>query len=85
MTPETRQRQGSLAAVVAFLQKLEDAGIWYRLEHFRDSLTIETAVPGERWEIEFFDDGGVEIERFVSTGKIEGPERLASLFELMHS
>ncbi len=26
------------------------------------------AVPGERWEVEFFQDGTVEIERFVSTG-----------------
>lgn len=25
------------------------------------------AVPGQRWEVEFFVDGHVEIERFVST------------------
>ncbi len=25
------------------------------------------AVPGQRWEVEFFADGHIEIERFLST------------------
>jgi hypothetical protein len=36
-------------------------------------------LPGERWEIEFFDDGRVELERFVSQGVVEAPEALREL------
>ena len=44
---------------------------------------VTTAIPGERWEIEFFDDGRVEIERFVSSGEIEDMSSLDTLFSLM--
>jgi hypothetical protein len=40
---------------------------------------IIVAVPGERWEIEFFPDDHVEVERFVSTGVMENEDRLADL------
>lgn len=33
-----------------------------------DAVTVSLAVPGERWEIEFFTDGRIEMERFVSQG-----------------
>jgi hypothetical protein len=33
-----------------------------------EAVMITVAVPGERWEIEFFADGSVEVERFVSQG-----------------
>ena len=33
-----------------------------------DAVMVSLAVPGERWEIEFFTDGRVEVERFVSQG-----------------
>jgi hypothetical protein len=46
---------------------------------------IMTATPGERWEIEFFPDGLVEVERFISTGRIEHEEMLNTLFEVMSS
>ncbi len=61
----------SLAKLLAFLQRLEDAHIWYRLKHVRESIMVLVAVPGERWEIEFFDDDHVEVERFTSSGTIE--------------
>ena len=32
---------------------------------------FQAAVPGERWEIECFRDGHIELERFRSNGKIE--------------
>ena len=36
---------------------------------------VTVAVPGERWEIEFINDGTVEVERFESAGveSIEDP------------
>ena len=38
------------------------------------------AAPGERWEIEFLEDGSVEVERFISGGQICGEEVLTELF-----
>ena len=39
------------------------------------------AVPGERWEIEFFVDGLVEVECFVSNGDIYDEAMLIALFD----
>ncbi|MGI8912345.1 MAG: hypothetical protein ACR2JY_00910 [Chloroflexota bacterium] len=53
--------------LLAFLDRLEEAKITDHLEQVRASIMICAAVPGERWEIECFVDGHVEIERFVRT------------------
>lgn len=63
----TTTTQSSLAKLLSFLDSLEHGKIHYRLAHVRDSLMVEIDVPGEKWEVEFFDDGEIEIERFVST------------------
>ncbi|MBA2447026.1 MAG: hypothetical protein H0V51_03270 [Chloroflexi bacterium] len=68
-----------MGALLRFLDQLELAKIAYRLERIRDSIMVVVAVPGERWEVEFFDDGQVEIERFFSTGTIEGDDVLDRL------
>jgi hypothetical protein len=68
-----------LSQLLRFLQQLEDANIWYRLEHVRDSVMVLLAVPGERWEVEFFRDGHIEVERFVSAG-MEDKSILSRLF-----
>ena len=57
-----------------FLQRLDDAKIWYRLDRVRDAIMVTVTVPGERWEVEFFEDGLIEVERFVSTGTIENED-----------
>jgi hypothetical protein len=44
---------------------------------------IAIAVPGERWEGEFFDDGHVEVERFVSQGVNDGDADLRELLLLL--
>ncbi|MDP9372995.1 MAG: hypothetical protein M3Q65_11210 [Chloroflexota bacterium] len=71
--------QNSLGKALLFLEQLEQANIRYRLEHVRDSLMVVAVVPGQRWEIEFFEDGHVEVERFLSSGEIQGEEILQSL------
>ncbi|HYU21110.1 MAG TPA: hypothetical protein VEQ11_20665 [Chloroflexota bacterium] len=71
--------KGSLGKLLQFLEQLERAKIWYRLEHVRDSVMVIVTVPGQRWEVEFFDDGHVEVERFRSLGKIEGEDALDPL------
>ena len=44
---------------------------------------VEGAIPGERWEIEFFDGREPEIEVYRSDGTIFGPEKFAELRERM--
>ena len=68
-----------------FLVRLEEAHLHYALSHFRaETVAVEIAVPGERWEVEFFADGTVEIEVFSSVGtrgiQLEGAEALERLF-----
>ena len=37
-------------------------------------------MPGERWEIEFHEDGEIGVEVFASKGSIQGAELLEELF-----
>jgi hypothetical protein len=67
--------------LTAFLSELERREIAYSLAHHRDeAVMVLVAVPGERWEIEFFGDGSVEIEKFISSGEIYGEDALSELF-----
>jgi hypothetical protein len=70
-----------LNGLIDFLDRLEDAKIYYRLNKIRDSILIEIAVPGERWEVEFMSDGEIVIEKFLSNGQIFGEEEISLLFE----
>lgn len=81
MNAKTTSSLSSLSSVLDFLDCLEVAGLPYRLEHVRNSLMISLATPGERLEIEFFDDGRIEVERFRSTGEIEGEDALEAIFQ----
>jgi hypothetical protein len=64
-----------------FLVQLEQSKIHYTLAHHRDeAIMVMVATPGQRWEIEFFNDGSVEIERFTSRDGIEEEAVLSELF-----
>ena len=63
-----------------FLNKLEAHHIYYRLNKVRDPILVEIAVPGQRWEVEFFPDGSIEVEKFITTGVIEDASALDVLF-----
>ena len=49
-----------------FLNRLEEYGVYYRLNHVRDSIMVELTIPGERWEVEFMRDNSIEIEKFIA-------------------
>ena len=71
-----------LVKLINLFSRLRNAKIHYRLNQVRqEAIMVEIAVPGERWEVEFFGDGSVEIERFKSDGAIFGEEELAELFK----
>ena len=59
----------ALENVSQLCQELDHRQVHYHLLVARPSaLMLSVAVPGERWELEFFDDGHVETERFLSAG-----------------
>lgn len=71
-----------------FLVELEIRHIHYRLRSVRaEAVMVEIRTPGERWEIEFFADGDVEVETFRSQGGVvggpEAEEKLAVLLREM--
>ena len=74
--------QAIFPRLLAFLKRLSDAKIHFQLKHIRDeSVAVFVSVPGEYWEIEFMDDGSIEVERFRSDGSIAGEDALDELFE----
>ncbi|UUY02034.1 hypothetical protein LRS13_15070 [Svornostia abyssi] len=67
--------------VAEFTARLEGAAISYRVDNVRPGSTMFCiAVPGERWEVEFLEDGTSDIEIFRSDGTILGKEALDVLF-----
>ena len=50
--------------LLGFLDQLEEAHLAYDLKHIRDSLLVAVHVPRGYCEIEFFPDGGIEVEWF---------------------
>ncbi|WP_039044074.1 hypothetical protein [Sporosarcina sp. ZBG7A] len=66
-----------------FLNELEERKIFYKLDKVRsEAVMVEVVVPGQRWEIEFMDDGSIEIEKFISDGGVMYDEsELKNLFE----
>ncbi|MBW4465647.1 MAG: conjugal transfer protein TraF [Pegethrix bostrychoides GSE-TBD4-15B] len=76
------QNSASFAKLTRFLAQLDAEQIYHTLSHHREeSVMVNIAVPGQRWEVEFFVDGSVEVERFTSAGEMSGEEALAELFE----
>ena len=55
---------------IRFLNMLEEKSIYYRLNKVRPmGVMVEIAIPGERWEVEFQDDGSIDIEKFKGDGE----------------
>jgi hypothetical protein len=70
----------ALSKAAEFCRELDRRRIAYELQIVRDeALMMSVPLPGERWEIEFFDDGRIELERFISQGVAEAPSALAEL------
>ncbi len=67
--------------LIDFLNMLEEKKIYYRLNKIRESILVEIAVPGERWEVEFFGNGDIQIEKFISTGKLYDSSEIEYLFK----
>ncbi len=69
-----------LHKLTTVLKQLEHAHIHYTLASQREeAIMVLVTVPGVRWEIEFFSDGAVEVERSLSDGEICGEEAVHEL------
>lgn len=70
-----------MTKLLNFLSRLEKDKFHYRLEHNRDdTVMVIIDVPGQKWEVEFFADGNVEVEIFKSDGEIRNEYELERLF-----
>ena len=78
----------SLNELILLLERLEEKKIYYKLNKTRDdTIMIEIAVPGQRWEIEYNTYGKssshnckIEIEKFVSNGILYDESEIETLF-----
>jgi hypothetical protein len=72
-----------LQKLLDFLSDLDERKIFHKLSRVRpEAIMVEIAVPGERWEVEFFTDGHLEVEVFgPSPGIVGGEEALQRLFD----
>ena len=78
----------SLNELINLLEKLEEKKIHYKLNKTRDNtIMVEVAVPGQRWEIEYNTcskspkhNCKIEIEKFVSNGILYDESELETLF-----
>ena len=66
--------------LIDFLERLEEKKIYYKLNKVRDAILVEVVIPGERWDVEFFANGNVEIEKFISNAEIFDEKKLEQLF-----
>ena len=69
--------------LLEFCSALNHRKVRYELSVGRpEAVMVSLSIPGENWEIEFFLDGRVEVERFVSQGVEEYPDALDDALRL---
>ena len=62
------------------IARLEAAKLFFTLSTVRDgAVMFQVSVPGQRWEIEVFEDGHVEFETFKANGEIGGEAEACAL------
>lgn len=60
--------------------RLKGASIWHEIKGFRrDGVTVICHVPGEYWEIDFLEDGRIDVEVFRSVGDLREEDAIDEL------
>ena len=77
----------TLKDVLQFCNALNERHASYKLSVDRpEAIRVTLDVPGERWEIDFFPDGDVELDRYVSQGVVQaGPADLEAALRYYES
>ena len=79
-TPTTTATEPMFSRMLDFLRKLRELKLAFDLRHSRDdAIMVEVNVPGERWEVEFLEDGDIDVEVFRSGGVIDDESALDKL------
>jgi len=72
----------NLEKLLSFLNRLNEVHISFSLSQIRrETIMVLISVPGEHWEVEFFEDGSIEIEIYKSDGEIYDGKKLDELFD----
>lgn len=67
--------------MLGFLERLKQAKISHEVASYREgALSVVVRGPGAYWEVDFLDDGTIDVERFVSSGHISDESALEELF-----
>jgi hypothetical protein len=68
--------------LTTLLSRLRDANIHHQLRDTREDalVSVDVALPGQRWEIDFLHDGGIDVEIYRSDGTIHDASKLDELF-----
>lgn len=70
-----------ISDLMNLLVRLKEAKIHYRLaDPTEGAVMIDVTVPGERWEVEYHEDGRISVEVFVSRNGVQGADLLDELF-----
>ena len=73
--------RGTIKTITGFLEKLDQARIHYTLRaDVATSIMVCIATPGQRWEVNFYDDGDIGVEIFKSDGECFDESKLSELF-----
>ena len=73
---------GELSELTDLLDRLDAAEFQYTLSSVREgAIVVGIDVPGEHWEVEFMNDGDVEVEIFKSDGQIFDASIIEDIFE----
>ena len=70
-----------MTKLMDFIRELKARHIFFELSAPTDAVMVEITVPGERWEVEFSEDGEIAVEVFVSPGVISDESKLQDLFD----
>ena len=72
-----------MTQLLDFIDRLNDERIAYTLSGcILRVILVTVVVPGERWEVEFHEDGDISVEVFVSRGGVsrDGAAGIEELF-----
>lgn len=70
-----------IATVLHFVKRLEAARVHYSLRVSRpNAIMVQVEIPGEKREVEFLEDGSVDVEIFRSGGEILDHSAIERLF-----
>ena len=71
-----------LSELTNLLDRLDEAEIQYTLASVSEgAIVVGVDVPGEHWNVEFLDDGDIEVEIFKGDGQVFDYGIIEDLFE----